>query len=38
MLKKCTLIKYSHGGQFIACSFGRGMNSILAIINTLTIR
>ena len=38
MIKKGTLLQYCHGGQYIACSSGRGMNSFLTIINTLTIR
>lgn len=36
-IKKCTSIVYSHGGQLVACRYGRGMNSSIAIINTLRL-
>lgn len=36
-IKRCSSIVYSHGGQLVACQYGRGMNSSIAIINTLRL-
>lgn len=34
-IKKCINIIYSHGGQLVACRFGKGLNSCIKIINNL---
>jgi hypothetical protein len=36
-IKRCCSIVYSHGGQLVACRYGRGINSCIAIINTLRL-
>lgn len=36
-IKKCTQIVYSHGGQLVACRYGKGINSCIAIINNLRL-
>lgn len=37
-LKKCRIIQYSHGGQLLACISGEGPNTILTIVNTLSLK
>ena len=34
-IKKCQNIVYSHGGQLVACRFGKGSNACIKIINNL---
>lgn len=36
-IKKCQNIIYSHGGQLVACRYGKGSNSCLQIINLLRL-
>jgi hypothetical protein len=37
LIKKCTQIVYSHGGQLVACKYGRGANACIQIINLLRL-
>ena len=37
-LRKTKLIQYSHGGQMIACVTGKGVNTSLVILNTLSMK
>ena len=34
-IKKCSQLIYSHGGQYVACKYGKGANSSIAILNSL---
>jgi hypothetical protein len=34
-IKRCSQLIYSHGGQYVACKYGRGINSSIVILNTL---
>jgi WD40 repeat protein len=34
-IKKCNQLLYSHGGQYVACKYGKGANSSVTILNTL---
>lgn len=36
-IKRCQNIIYSHGGQLVACRFGKGMNSCIEVINLLRL-
>lgn len=37
-IKSAVLLHYSHGGQLIAMIHGKGLNSTLSIINTLSLK
>ena len=37
-LRKSKLVQYSHGGQLVACISGKGVNTNLTILNTLTMK
>lgn len=36
-IRRCMQIVYGHGGQLVACHFGRGANACIVIINTLRL-
>ena len=36
-IKRCKNIVYSHGGQLVACRYGRSTNSCLVIYNLLRL-
>ena len=36
-IKRCDKILYSHGGQLVACKYGRGANSCITIINLIRL-
>jgi hypothetical protein len=36
-MKRCSQIVYSHGGQLVACRYGRGANSCIQVINLLRL-
>lgn len=37
MIKRCQNIIFSHGGQLVACRYGKGPNSCIEIINLLRL-
>ena len=36
-IKRCQQIVYSYGGQFVACRYGRGINSSIIVLNLLRL-